>query len=721
MDLRRQVGVLPHRAVSGINNLGDKADSLTICTLDEAMKRKWPTEALFVPYRPLKHKGPYSRCNKPVLPQLREAGDDLVTDMLVFDYDLPDKKEWGRGDFDEWRRRFADLAQGPLEWAARWRYVYATAHGSRIVYVLDKNISMEDSEGYHYWILKELQGKLTLCPGCSDWTHLFRLPYIVRDGKNTWDQSYCRVLVRKDTVLDLSLIDKEESRTAPIYAYVPKLDIPQPNMEEVDVLLQDTPQITSVKRRLKNKPVYPVLFDHVLLAEENRNSTITSFVGTVVSALCRVDGMSPEMIYALFLGPVLQLPESHKTPDRTIMLWDVTLRMWAKEQAKIEAQRERVKREMARGEESLVEIKEEMKLWCDHPGLYEHDALEWMKQHLIANSGKNFYVMQANGYYDSMSLSKDQLVARIKILGMEGAVMLKKPNKTGHGMTAMTISEVLGKHSTPVSCIVTRPSIPGGRINNMDKATSTLEICSYRRNPDLVGEYNEEVDEWLRRLFGDQYDKGMRWIAWALAFEEGPICALSLAGARGSGKKMLVQGLSECLETPRLASADDLVTQWQYGLLASPFLVVNEGWPKAYGGMHAADKFRGVVGGDSFPINTKGRDPVQSKCAIRVLFTANNENVIMMLAAGRDLSPDDRNALSQRLFHVDYDELAAEYFISLGGLAYTGREGSRWIDRDSGGGSDFIVAKHLLSLYEKRHSLGRPAIGSWSKAKIMMR
>jgi hypothetical protein len=705
-DLKRQVGVMPRRETKGLNNVTDNAPPLQICTLDEAMTTAWPTEALFVPYRPLKHKGQYARCNKPVLPQIRAGGEDLVTDLLVFDYDLPDDKGWNLGEFDEWVRCFADRTQGSVAWAAQWRYLYSTAHGSRIIYALDQNISMEDLEGHHRWVVTELtKEKVALCTGCSDWTHLFRLPYIVRDGKKTWEENYCKVL-KQEAVLPLASIGKDESRTSPIYAYVPRLDLPQPKQEEVETLLQDAIQITSVKRRLKNKPAYPILFDHVKLEEKDRNETISKLVGSMIHALFRMEGMSPEMIYALLAGAVSQLTPDADTPDWLIPLWDMTLRYWAKEQAKLEAQKERVKREMARGEDSLGEIAEGMKLWCDHPGLYEHEALEWLKQHLIANSGKSFFVMRADGYYDSMPLCRDQLVARVKITGMEGAIKLRKPNKAGNSMTDMSISEVLGKHSTPVVSIEARPSIPGGRIHNVDRETAILEICSYRRNPDLVGEYNEEVDTWLRRLFGAYYDKGIRWIAWALAFEEGPICALSLAGSRGSGKKMLVQGLSECLEAPRLASADDLVTQWQYGLLKSPFLVVNEGWPKAYGGMHAADKFRSVVGGDSFPINTKGRDPVQSKCAIRVLFTANNENVVQMLAAGRDLSPDDRNALSQRLFHVAYDDLASEYFIDLGGLDYTGREGSRWIDRDGGGGSDFIVARHFLSLYEKRYSLG---------------
>ena len=55
--------------------------------------------------------------------------------------------------------------------------------------------------------------------------------------------------------------------------------------------------------------------------------------------------------------------------------------------------------------------------------------------------------------------------------------------------------------------------------------------------------------------------------------------ALSIRGRAGIGKKLLVQGLAETINTGKLANADDIVGDHGYGLLDSPYLnVFDEGW-----------------------------------------------------------------------------------------------------------------------------------------------
>jgi len=70
------------------------------------------------------------------------------------------------------------------------------------------------------------------------------------------------------------------------------------------------------------------------------------------------------------------------------------------------------------------------------------------------------------------------------------------------------------------------------------------------------------------------------------------------------------------------------------------------------------------------------------------------------------MTPDDRQALSERLFHIGYDVSATEYLRSLGGIKYTGKFGGRWIAADGSDDSDYVVAKMFLWLYEQRRSLG---------------
>lgn len=90
---------------------------------------------------------------------------------------------------------------------------------------------------------------------------------------------------------------------------------------------------------------------------------------------------------------------------------------------------------------------------------------------------------------------------------------------------------------------------------------------------------------------------------------------------------------------------------------------------------------------------------------VRIIITANNLNVLRTLASHRSLSPDDRDALAQRLFHIDVPEDAGIWLRKMGGLRWTGTPGRRWIRGDDGSPSDCIIAKHFLKLHEIRPSV----------------
>jgi hypothetical protein len=712
--LLRQVGVMPHKYLKGMYNLTDTGiPSMTPTPLEEALSTEYSTDAHFVTYRPLKTRDPYPRCNKTVLGQIRNREEDLVTDMMVFDWDLPGHRAWNPREPEAWMDAFKALGQD-IPWVSKWTYSYFTEHGVRIIYLLDQTIPVDQAEGHHKWMVKELfRHKLVLDHKCSDWTRVFRLPQVLRDGKNTWEQPYFNGEYQPDSILALKDLGSEKSSTSN-YVNVVIPDLPKPSIEEAHAILakpedptKRAPWVERARLSLRNKPVYPVLFDWVPLAEEGeRDDTIVRFVGQVVRSIYRLKDCGPEKVYALFLDPVLQLEGDDQTPDWTDVLWSAVLRIWAKETASYEARKLAVKQEMALGSESLPEIAENMKKWCDHPELDSHEAVDWVSRHLIANTGESFFVMKKDGYYDAMPTAYRQLIPRIKALGMSGAIQLQAPNATGTGLVPVSLLDILSNHSSPVGDIEAVPCLDGGMIRNIDRPDATLVLPSFRRNAFLVPHFDTTVDEWLRCLFAEHYDKAIQWIAWALAFEEGPICALSLAGPPGAGKKLFAQGLAETLEKPALASSADLVGQYQYGLRRSPFLLINEGWPRSANGMHPADKFRELTSGDPIMAVEKFRHPVSIKNPVRILFTANNMDVIKVLTANRELSPDDRQALAQRLFHIEYDRRAPEFLRNIGGIEYTGRLGQRWIAPDGGVESDYILAKHFLWLYEHRRALG---------------
>src|SRR5690606_21223425 len=148
---------------------------------------------------------------------------------------------------------------------------------------------------------------------------------------------------------------------------------------------------------------------------------------------------------------------------------------------------------------------------------------------------------------------------------------------------------------------------------------------------------------------------------------------------------------------------EDLVGSYQYGLLQSPFLWVNEGWPQSKAmGRHPADQFRALVSGDPIVCNRKYQSPVKVTNPVRIIFTANNAEVVRMLTGNRNLSPEDREALAIRLLHFKTGKRAAEWLRGKGGMRFTGEKGRRWVAAQGDNKSDYIVARHFLWLYANR-------------------
>jgi len=249
----------------------------------------------------------------------------------------------------------------------------------------------------------------------------------------------------------------------------------------------------------------------------------------------------------------------------------------------------------------------------------------------------------------------------------------------------------------------------GGTIQDIDTDRAVLNFPLYRLNPNLKPEFNPLVNEWLVRMFGGHFEKACYWIGWALDFASGAtVAALSLVGAPGAGKKMFVQGLAECLQKPALANHSDLTTGWGYGLLRSPFLVVNEGWPQAglSHGQAPSDQMKAMIGGDEIEIHRKNLPPVRLKCPTRIVMTANDFEVVSMLGRGKELTRETTEALAVRLFNVQLDKKASDWLRGMGGASFT--EG--WIAGDNGEASDYVIARHFLWLYENRGERDNPLI-----------
>jgi hypothetical protein len=532
---------------------------------------------------------------------------------------------------------------------------------------------------------------------CIDWTRLFRLPYVV-DSRYKEPTQPLVFEIRPENRLDVAKI----TPIGPDDQVAQALDVrvdhgPRPSENEVEALLTDE-FLAVAKKWLKGHGCYPCLFEHEKVAPVGqRDQTLTSYVGDAVNQLFTKTQTTKEHIYALFYETVLTTLEPDKdTPDWLRKLWELVERFWAKTMAQAEARAEQIQVLALTTEQKKRQIVQGMKEWCDDPRLHTQDeaeALQFMHEHLLCALEDRVFVMTLNGRYDNIPLRGPSVPARIRELGLSDIIMTEVTSKNGE-LRPLSTRDLLKYYGTNVSALQAQIGDHGGWISHIETEKACLNVKTYARRHDLSPEYNAAVDEWLQLLGGADYEKLCKWIGLSLAFDKGQICALAIIGPAGCGKKMLVTGLGEAITTRRVVDASEVFGNFNSGLLESPFVNVDEGWPM---GVQPADMFRRFTGGNTNTINRKFLATSTLVAPLRLILTANNNDIIMDLSGKRDLTRRDQEALEIRLFPIEVDEEARVWLRQKGGHEFT----QGWIRGDGGQPSKWTLAKHFLYLYEK--------------------
>jgi len=726
MSTSPSITVWPDKYVTGITTLaGPHLDRHgkpfspvlgTQTTLDEAMQTEYPTDAHMTCYALRDEDGSYPAhplLRKQVLSHIRKAGADVELVAVGLDWDVPGHAPLTEEILGQF---YADLLRigeedGRL---ANWRAWYSTRHGARVFYQLEKPLPVDEGERYVISIIKAFKDKgLDIDQACRDWTRRFRLPNVVRDGMHTSQESY-HMVEMQDCLLDITSFKKGTHKSlARVMSYERRNDYPE--QEECDNRLHTTSDkgrrvatrfLTAAKKVLKNTEYYDILIENTeLMPDYGKHEYLLKMFGLLIPKLIRRAYAKPEDIFALVYEALCAWDPDTYIHDPHAQAWDMIQHIYEAEiQAYNEEQEAKAEAE-EESEDKLERMVKGMQQWCDHPVLAGTDkeaAVQFVKSHLFANNGKFFFPMNEYGRYTSCFISKEQIVPTIRKTYLNNIVPTRKLTQQGEEVS-MSAMEIINEHSTVVQSATALPqSGEEGYIRDMDSWSPELVLPMYRRSPFLRAKFDEHVDGWLRAFFGKHYDKAAEWIGYALAFEEGPICALSVCGPASTGKKLLAIGLSECLERPFLIPSKAIGAKHAGELLKSPFLLVNEAWPAMHGYTSPSDRFKELAAGDDLHVEEKFKPVIQAVNPLRIIMTANNEDLLYAMTRGRDLTPDDKKAVGERILHFDIDDEAAKYLWDLGGPGWTARDGQRWIRGDSGQPSNFVVAQHFLWLYENR-------------------
>lgn len=640
--------------------------------LDEALARSWETDAHLACYQTPEPSWP--RLNKEVLQHL--PPDTVTVSVTCLDWDTPGHKVLSAAD----RAHFEQALEAAPSLLTP-SYHYLTKHGARLIYVHGP-VDPFDAEALHRGLV-ELWARegLVLDAQVWEWNRIHRLPKVVRDGHPT------KHVVRGDgSPLSHHQVPRVAQRRA---LSAPTLRLPQPDITEAEALLWRPKQTGNgvkltawgleAKRRLKGRAdgALDELFDpYPPPVPDPRNATLMTWIGVAASLLhsC-APGTTPEHLYALFAPPAQQ---SLRANDRDLLAetWKMILYCWAKEDARHAAE-EQAYKDLAH-------------FLLDQDQIPFGTEEELLKHVVVKPARGTYYVLQADGYYTG-PVGRIDLLPCLRDSGL-APDLVSLTRTTSHGTRDMTPEEVMSTYGTLLHGGLHKTPGPPGRGWVVPGPSSALMVGSYRRNPDLSPFWDEEVDHWLRLLAGDRHEDLCRWIGLALAFERGPICALSISGPAGTGKKLLVKGLAEAIDPPGTCQAEAFGS-WQYGLEDSPFVIVNEGWPRTSEPLDVT--FRKLVTGDTFTVRTKFAADRTVEICPRVIITANKPAVVARLF-GKENETHDHEAVALRLFHFEADERAARFFQTQDPDYCEG-----WISGRSAEKSTFKVARHFLALYRK--------------------
>jgi hypothetical protein len=733
LDTAPHLLYFPKTEISGVNNINGpfinsagqpyKPPTGTHESFAEAMNRQHKTDAHCVFYNLYNKETdtcmPSPRINKPALRSIREIGGEVVMIGTAVDIDTPGHV----ANTIELCEAFDDKLTQAIEEDPRlgkYAAYYTTRGGWRLMYLFDNHVQAEAGEQHIVTLLKAFKDQGFLPDMLADWTRFFRLPSVMRWDKGaphptpTWKDKHFYMELNPDARLPLEEIPKSP-KGAIIRLRTFKASDKVPTQEECDKKLyanKDGKQVQTAfhkkaRKVLAHSPYFPYLFEELPLPCEEKHNWVCAMFGAIIPKLVREAHADAVECFSLIHAPISSWPAEELRTDPYENVWQVCQHIYGNEIDIVNAEAEVKAEEILKSEDALDHMLAGMRTWSPSDRLLDDVPMEvrkeYVKTRLFANVDRFFVPLGAHGRYTDEYLTKEQLIPYIRDSHMAGMVETVKLTNQGEGFVSPV--DIINKHSVVLQEVRCLPQIDGGYIDDgSDGRKKALTIPMYRRSTLLEPTYSAEVDGWLRALLGKHYEAAARWIAYALDFEGVAICALSISSPPGTGKKLLITGLSECLERPYIIPSTAIGSKHNECLMRSPFVYVNEAWPVLQNATSPSDRFKEMTAGDDISVEPKFKPVMQVQNPLRILMTANNHDLIYSMTRGRDLTPADKEAIGVRLMHIDVDEGGRTYLEKLGGRHFTERDGARWIRGDSGQPSSFVVARHFLYLYENNRT-----------------
>lgn len=621
----------------GDTSVTENMEISPLIDLREALEREYDTDAHGAAYM-IEGEESCARLAKDVL-RIEDVTNRLKMVAAFVDLDRHGHSEWP--DADSAVRNTALLARLFPNAA-----IFTTRRGIRIVFLLSRPVPALAYAQVAGPIVDDVKQKIGTAAvdvevdeTTVEWTRLFRMPKVVRDGTPTWKDSTFVLHIPQDwSPLRCGVGNPTDAKIAPAEALVPENlgEVPKPLEIDAEEWGKLIAEFADPMARVGWNGLMGKLRDGVPFFEQgNRNSTTFRAINTFVDVFEDGRGSVPSALALFSMFYRATAATRGNTPPEVAVaeLWSMISRI-------VEAQ------EYA-DDESHEVLPQKMVL------------TEWGQIPLsVYTGGRSRYIWDAARKSYTEPIGNDDSY-KAAFIDLWGAV---------YGLRSATTLSLLNNHGTFVDDVILDLTAEAPRIEATHRARSLVLPVGKRVKVDPV--YHEDVNEWIDALAGADPDGLRSWLHYALKFDH-PLCALYLSGSPSAGKSMIAQAVAQFL-SGTYVEFDEAVSRFNGRLRNSPLI-----WLDEVSGEPATGKFRSLVGNSTHKIERKGVDAETLRGNLRMVITANNED-----ALGLDdiRTIHDVEAITQRVRYIRVGNEAADLLRKRGGRDYT----ADWVLKPNG-------------------------------------
>lgn len=545
--------------------------------------------------------------------------------------------------------------------------IFTTRRGVRIVFMLPRPIPAVAYGQVANPIVQDVRTKIATASvdvevdeTTVEWTRLFRMPKVIRDGTPTWqDPTFVLHIPEHWQPLQCGINNVTDATIAPGEALIPATlpgvpDAVQISDSDWDEVVKEFAD--PMARAGWNGLIGKLRAGEPFYAQGQRNSTTFRAINAFVDVYSEVRGESPSPLAVFSMFRAATAATKGNTAPETAVgeLWSMVSR--------------------------IVEAQE----YADDDA---HDVLpqktvmtEWGPIPLsVYTGGRSRYIWDSGRRTYTEPIGNDDSY-KAAFIDLWGAV---------YGIRASTTLNLLNSHGTFVDEVILDLTVEAPRVEATHRSRSL--VLPVGKRVKVAPAYHEDVNEWLSALAGADREGLLSWLHFALKFDQ-PLCALYLSGVPSAGKSMIAQALAQFL-SGTYVEFDEAVSRFNGRLRNSPLI-----WLDEVSNESATGKFRSLVGNSTHKVERKGVDAETLRGNLRMVITANNEDALR-LDDVRTIY--DVEAITQRVRYIRVGNAAADLLRKRGGRDYT----ADWVLKTSG--EPGRLCEHIAWISENHVPLSR--------------